>query len=179
MRAMAIFAVNTGLRNSEICALRWDDEIDVPELDTSVFVIDGENIKNAEDRLVVLNSTAREVVEQRRGVHPTYVFSVGGRPVSSMYLTSWRTARKKAGLPEVRIHDLKHTFGRRLRAAGVSFEDRQALLGHKSGRITTHYSAPELLSLISAAELVSRASVHKTPTLLILKKKRFTDATND
>jgi hypothetical protein len=30
-------------------------------------------------------------------------------------------------------------FGRRLRAAGVSFEDRQDLLGHRSGRITTHY----------------------------------------
>ena len=40
----------------------------------------------------------------------------------------------------VRIHDLKHTFGRRLRAAQVSLEDRQDLLGHKSQRITTHYS---------------------------------------
>ncbi len=37
----------------------------------------------------------------------------------------------------VRVHDLKHTFGRRLRAAGVSFEDRQDLLGHRAGRITT------------------------------------------
>ena len=39
--------------------------------------------------------------------------------------------------------------GRRLRAAGVSFEDRQDLLGHKSGRITTHYSQAELTSLIT------------------------------
>ena len=50
------------------------------------------------------------------------------------------------------MHDLKHTFGRRLRAAGVSFEDRQDLLGHRSGRITTHYSAAELSRLIEAAE---------------------------
>ncbi len=48
------------------------------------------------------------------------------------------------GLKHVKVHDLKHTYGRRLRAAGVSFEDRQDLLGHKSGRITTHYSAAEL-----------------------------------
>ena len=40
----------------------------------------------------------------------------------------------------------------RLRAAGVSFEDRQDLLGHKSQRITTHYSHPELSNLIAAAE---------------------------
>jgi integrase len=54
----------------------------------------------------------------------------------------------------VRVHDLKHTFGRRLRAAGVSFEDRQDLLGHRSGRITTHYSAAELTNLIEAANKV-------------------------
>jgi integrase len=56
------------------------------------------------------------------------------------------------GFRRVRVHDLKHTFGRRLRAAGVSFEDRQDLLGHKCQRITTHYSHPELSNLIAAAE---------------------------
>jgi hypothetical protein len=33
----------------------------------------------------------------------------------------------------VRVHDLKHTFGHRLRAVGVGFKDRKVLLGHKSG----------------------------------------------
>jgi integrase len=60
-------------------------------------------------------------------------------------------ARKFVSLPQVRVHDLKHTFGRRLRAAGVSYEDRQDLLGHKSGRITTRYSSAELQNLIEAA----------------------------
>ena len=52
------------------------------------------------------------------------------------------------------MHDLRHTFGHRLRAAGVSYEDRQDLLGHKSERITTHYSAPDVARLIDAAETV-------------------------
>jgi len=55
-----------------------------------------------------------------------------------------QSARRRARLTHLRVRDLKHTFGRRLRAAGVSFEDRQDLLGHRSGRITTHYSAAEL-----------------------------------
>lgn len=38
--------------------------------------------------------------------------------------------------------------GRRLRAAGVGLEDRQDLLGHKSGKVTTEYSAPELANLM-------------------------------
>ncbi len=67
--------------------------------------------------------------------------------------TAWKRARKQVGI-DVRVHDLKHTFGRRLRAAGVSFEDRQDLLGHKSQRITTHYSAAELVNLIEAANKV-------------------------
>ena len=37
----------------------------------------------------------------------------------------------------VRVHDLKHTVGGRLRAVGVSFEHRQNVIGHKSGSITT------------------------------------------
>jgi len=44
--------------------------------------------------------------------------------------------------------------GRRLWVAGVSFEDRQDRLGHRSGRITAHYSAAELWRLIDAANSV-------------------------
>jgi hypothetical protein len=62
----------------------------------------------------------------------------------------------------------KHTFGRRLRAAGVSFEDRQDLLGHRSHRITTHYSAADLTRLIEAAECVCERD-GKRPELVVLR----------
>jgi len=88
-----------------------------------------------------------------------------------MYGTVWKNARKRAGLPDGRVHDLKHTFGRRLRAAGVSLEDRQDLLGHKSGRITTHCSAPELENLIVAADKVCGQHGHKMATMTIPKKE--------
>ncbi len=85
--------------------------------------------------------------------------------------SAWKRAKQRAGLPDLRIHDLKHTFGRRLRAAGVSFEDRQDLLGHKSARMTTHYSAPELERLIAAAESVcDRDGVR--PGLVIMRGTR-------
>ena len=71
-----------------------------------------------------------------------------------MNATAWRNARARVGLEHVRVHDLKHTFGRRLRAVGVSFEDRQDLLGHRSGRITTHYSSAEVQNLYNAAKKV-------------------------
>lgn len=166
---MMLFAVNTGCRDSEVCGLRWDWEVNVPQLNTSVFIVPEEHVKNGDERLVVLNRVAENVVDKRRGINPTYVFTYRGRPMKKMLTTGWRDARTKVGLPMVRVHDLKHTFGRRLRAAGVSFEDRQDLLGHRSGRITTHYSAAELSNLINASNMVcDRGS--KRPELVVLRR---------
>ena len=165
---MALFAVNTGCRDAEICNLRWDWEVAVPELGTSVFIIPGWRVKNGQDRVVVLNRTAKSVVDVRRGKHAMYVFDFRGHAMRCMLGRGWVEARIRAGLPSVRVHDLKHTLGRRLRASGVSFEDRQDLLGHCSGRITTHYSAAELSRLIEAANLVCERD-GKRPELVMLR----------
>ena len=72
LAGMALFAVNTGCRDAELCNLQWDWEVKVPELGTSVFIVPGLRVKNGEDRLVVLNRIARRVVDARRGkMHST------------------------------------------------------------------------------------------------------------
>lgn len=180
LRQMALFKVNTGCREQEVCQLQWKWEIRVPELNTSVFIIPshivqgGKNkqlVKNGHDRLIVLNEAAQAVLKQVRGCNQEYVFSYRGKAVTKMNNTAWKRARKVAGLPQVRVHDLKHTFGRRLRSTGVGFEDRQDLLGHKSGRITTHYSAAELHNLIEAANKVCDRS-RQGPVLTLLRINR-------
>lgn len=184
----ALFAVNTGCREAEVVGLRWGWEYTVPELEATVFVIPPGVAKNGQERLVVINSVAKAVIEAQRGRHPEFVFTFPRRrrvagalvttldPFDRIYNSGWKRARRDAALayPEkfripapwgfanIRVHDLKHTFGKRLRAAGVSFEDRQDLLGHKSQRITTHYSAPEIGALIEAAEKVVQARVGAT-----------------
>ena len=167
LRRMALFAVNTGCRDHEICTLRWEWETFIPELNCSVFIIPAWQVKNRQDRLVVLNQIAKHTIEEARGIHPNYVFTYHGKPISRILNSAWKNARIRAGLPHVRVHDLKHTFGRRLRAAGVSFEDRQDLLGHKNGRITTHYSNAELNNLIQAANKV--CDVMTGPRLTLLR----------
>jgi hypothetical protein len=130
------------------------------------FLIPSEHVKNREERLVVLNHIAKSVIDEVRGQHSEYVFTYNGKPVAKMLRSAWRKARKRAALLQVRVHDLKHTFGRRLRSAGVCFEDRQDLLGHKSGRITTHYSAAELTNLIEAADKVCAGKNGSVLTML-------------
>ena len=178
---MALFKVNTGMRESEVCGLRWDWEVQIPELGTSVFVIPGDFVKNREDRLVVLNEVARSVVEARRGIDGDFVFGFRGRRLACMNNTAWQSARKRAaaryptefgrpapwGFENVRVHDLKHTFGRRLRAAGVPEETRKLLLGHRDGSITTHYSAAELAELIAAANSIDAS--RETPAITLIR----------
>jgi integrase len=195
LRQMALFKVNTGTRDEEVCQLRWSWEIPVPELKTSVFVVPGSFVKNGEDRLIVLNQVAREVVEARQGIHPEFVFTYRrplpkmpqklsqwpNTPITGMNTTSWVAARATAakkyseqfgrpapwGFEHVRVHDLKHTFGRRLRAAGIGEETRKVLLGHTNGDITTHYSAAELAELISAVNKIDRSLA--TPAITLLR----------
>jgi integrase len=181
---MALYKVNVGSREEEVCSLKWEWERKVPELNTSIFVIPADKVKNMEDRLIVLNRVARSVIEEARGMHPEYVFvrrlqDGETARLTKMYGTAWKSARERAanawerahgtpapdGFRRVRVHDLKHTFGRTLRAAGVSFEDRQDLLGHKSRRMTTHYSEAELANLIAAAERACDSKPHKSPAI--------------
>ncbi len=126
----------------------------------------------AADRLVVLNSIAAGIVDEQRGHDATHVFSYDGKPVTRMGNSACYAARRRASLNQVRVHDLKHTFGRRLRAAGLAFEDRQDLLGHRSSRVPTHYSASELLRLVECAERVVLRPDTQSPPLVILKTHR-------
>ena len=68
------------------------------------------------------------------------------------------------------MHNLRHSFGRRLRGAGVPLETRKALLGHANGDITTHYSAAELDELLSAVEKIVDRGVAQSPTLTVIKR---------
>jgi hypothetical protein len=116
-----------------------------------------------------LRALSLAVVNELRGIHPDHVFTHKWKPLSRINDRGWKQALIRAGLPQVRVPDLKHTFDRRLRAAGVSFEDRQDLLGHKFGRIATHYSQAELSQLVSAANNVCGDESRKSPALVILR----------
>jgi hypothetical protein len=100
-----------------------------PELPSLPAFGGPDRVKNGEERLLALNRVAMSVIEEVRGEHPEYVFTYRDHPIAAMNNSGWRSARKRAGISLVRVHDLKHIFGRRLRAAGVSYEDGQDLLG--------------------------------------------------
>ncbi|EWS54056.1 Site-specific recombinase XerD [Methylibium sp. T29] len=77
------------------------------------------------------------------------------RRVGTINNTAFQTARTEAGLPQVRVHDFRHTFAQRLRDAGVPEEDRALLLGHAVAGMAQHYATSTVERLIEVANKVS------------------------
>jgi len=154
LQRMALFAVNTGLRDNNVCGLEWPWEVPLPELGRSVFVIPAESFKTKCDHVVILNDAAWSIVQAQRGLDPIWVFPFRGHRIDSMNNTGWQCARKAVGLEQMRVHDLRHTFACRLRAAGVTAEDRCALLGHAVHSMSGHYASADVGRLVQLANLI-------------------------
>jgi integrase len=171
-REMCLFKVNTGCREQEVCQLRWswlvrrDDGI-------WYFEVPSEFVKNRLRRVVVLNDIAKSVIQRYVGGHHEFVFVYRGRAVNKMNDSAFknarvRAARKLSNIRNASIHSLKHTYGARLRAAGVPEEDRNFLTGHKGKMsMTTYYSAPELMKMLEYSNRVCE----QNDKLVLLKRK--------
>lgn len=155
MRRMAIFDVNTGLRERTLINLRWAWEKHSESLGETVFEVPAQYMKNGKPMTLVLNRLARQVVESMRGFDAEFVFG----KIHQMTNNSWNKAWKEAGLPTAKdylkgVHNLRHTFGKRLRDAGVDERDVQDLLHHVPKNVTRHYSEPELCNLKASLERI-------------------------
>ena len=84
--------------------------------------------------------------------------------IDTMNNTGFQAARRAAGLAGVRIHDLRHTFGQRLREAGVEAEDRALLLGHAVEGMPQHYATATIARLV---ELANRVTTTRDRTTLL------------
>jgi integrase len=89
---MALFKVNTGTREQEVVRLQWDWEFEIPELETSVFLVPRELVKNKEDRLIVLNKIAGSVIDGVRRKHAQRVFTYRSQPVQRIGNSAWQRA---------------------------------------------------------------------------------------
>ena len=78
------------------------------------------------------------------------------QPYVSFY-HAWNTARETAGLSDVRVHDLRHSFASFLVNAGRSLYEVQKILGHAQISTTQRYAHLSQESLLSAANTVSEA----------------------
>jgi integrase len=120
---MIEFAIETGMRRSEILKLRWCD-VDLENGFASLY-----DTKNGEDRRVPLTRRCIEVLKTVPQTHEQ-VF-----PISATCLRlAWNRARKKAGITDLRFHDLRHEAVSRFFEMGMSVPEVALISGHKDVR---------------------------------------------
>jgi len=125
----------TGCRLNEILRLSWQ-EVDFDK--SCLFLLDSKRGK----RTVYLSPPAVELLQNipREKDHP---YVIAGKNKHSHLINlqkPWRRIRKKGGLEDVRIHDLRHTFASVAAAKGLSLPVIGALLGHSQTQTTARYA---------------------------------------
>lgn len=169
---MALFDLQHGARDAVVCGLRWEWEIKVPEVGISVFEVPRAQVKGRKRvRYVVCNSVAQSIIESVRGEHPEFVFVYRGEPIETMNNSAWRRVRRKVGLPDLHVHDLRHTVGMRLREAGVAEATISDILWHTRVGMTAHYSVAQVREIYDALERLTSETHRQNRSLAMIARE--------
>jgi site-specific recombinase XerD len=112
--------------------------------------------KSGKPRWIALSTSAMSLLDSiSKPTGCEYIFPspITGRPCPSLWFP-WRRIRARAGLQDVRLHDLRHSFASFLVNEGVSLYVVQALLGHANARTTQRYAHLASDTLSDATEIV-------------------------
>lgn len=140
----------TGCRHGEIRNLRWQEV--------------GAGLLNLADsktgpRKVYLNSQARTLIDRQPRTESPYVFPSPDDPMRPVTESSslWSLVRKRAGIEDVRLHDLRHNFASQAVMQGVPLPTVAKLLGHRKVSMTLRYAHVADRDVEAAAERIGDA----------------------
>lgn len=133
---MAEFSLATGLRQSNVSYLRWDQI----SLERRVAWIEAPDVKNRRALSVQLNNTAVRVLERRIGVDNTFAFTYQGNPVARTSTKAWHNALERAGIANFRWHDLRHTWASWHVQRGTSLQELMELGGWATYEMVLRYA---------------------------------------
>ena len=142
--------LTTGLRRGEICGLKWED-LDETEGSVTVrrsvsTVTEGRVIQNEPKtadgkRKIYLPESTAEILKQRRlKSHSEWIFENPLNPklpvVPFSAYNRLKTILRNEDLPNIRFHDLRHTFATHALSSGVDAKTLSRILGHTNASFT-------------------------------------------
>jgi integrase len=156
LRPIIIFALNTGMRKSEILTLKWSNV----DLKTRIITLEKTNTKSKKLRRIPINTVVRKLMLELKlkGKGSEYVFlSSKGIPYKKedSLRQPFLGALRRAGIEGLRFHDLRHTAATRMIESGASIVAVSKILGHEDLKTTMRYAHPED-SLKDAVELLTK-----------------------
>ena len=154
VRMVALFLLSTGARLNEALSAMWRDI----DRDNRVWRIPASSSKSKKIRSVPLNDSAIEVLDQlgTEDKHE-YLFMNAAKGERLKYVHGvWERLREKAGLPHLRLHDLRHQHASFLVNQGHSLYVVQQILGHNDPSVTQRYAHLSTKSLQDASDSASK-----------------------
>lgn len=133
---MAEFSLNTGLRQSNVSYMKWDQI----SLQRRMAWIHAEDSKNGKALSVPLNKAAMRVLERRADIDAVYAFTFLGQPVNRTSTKAWSNALHRAGIENFRWHDLRHTWASWHVQRGTSLQELMELGGWSSYQMVLRYA---------------------------------------
>jgi integrase len=162
LEAIVTFLLLTGARKRECLDAKWE-HIQGDQRRWFIPIT-----KTGQPRHVALSDGALLLLrrQQLKTAESAWIFPnpATDKPFQSVYY-AWDTARKEAGLADVRMHDLRHSFASFLINDGRTLYEVQQLLGHRNSAMTQRYAhlAHETLVDASNSASVAIASCMKPP----------------
>jgi len=150
---IAMYLLSTGSRMSETLNSKW---VDI-NLETRTWKIPALNSKSKKVRSVPLNDSAINIIKQLETsgkFEYLFVNPVSGNKYTNIH-KAWGKIRKEAGLPHLRIHDLRHQYASFLVNSGRTLYEVQQILGHSTSKVTERYSHLSSTTLQAAANSAS------------------------
>ena len=128
----------TGSRCNEVLSAKWE-QID---LKSGVWTKPAHTTKQKRfEHLPLSPQTNNLLLTMKKQAQSEFLFpgKVNGQPLQTIK-KAWQTIRKNAGIPDVRIHDLRHTHASHLVSSGLSLSIVGKLLGHTQAATTQRYA---------------------------------------
>jgi integrase len=149
-------ALETGSRAGELCGLTWRS------IRWGDAVAEVRETKAGRVQFLTLSERALALLRGLPQKGESVFTWPDGRPFTVDYVShAFRRAARQAGIPDVRLHDLRHAFAIRRLRAGVDLYTVSRLLRHQSVRMSERYLAVTREDLKAAVEVGNR---HETAT---------------
>jgi integrase len=152
-RDYVLLSLFSGARRSNVLGMRWGDI----DFHSNTWTIQGEVSKNGNIMRVSLVEPALEILKRRKAeTSSVFVLSsdIGNTGHYTTPTKAWRSLLKRAGLENVRLHDLRRTCGSVMAGQGASLPIIGKILGHKHTSSTAVYARltidPQRLALEAA-----------------------------
>ena len=137
---IVVFAIETGMRRGEILGLQWEHV----ELDRRIAYLP--LTKNGSSREVPLSTNAAEVLARQRQRNDT----PSPFPVTpNGFRLAWERLRSRAGLSDLRFHDLRHEAISRFFELGLNIPEVAVISGHRDPRMLFRYTHLRAEALVS------------------------------